>query len=197
MSSLQVLSTLEVRSFVSIDLDSPQILSQVEAVTSSLLNIGGDLKPVERENIHVTLKFLGSVNSDKLEQVKTALGQVQFKPFSLEVKGAGAFPSTNRINVIWIGLGEGWTHVEHIYEQSEKLLSDIGFPKESREFSPHVTIARVKSARRRDEIAKFLRELTEKSFGAFNVETVRLKESVLFPAGPKYSTLYEVPAQNP
>ena len=155
------------------------------------------MKPVERENIHVTLKFLGSINRAKLDQVKTALAQVQFKPFSLEVKGAGAFPNMNRINVVWIGLGQGWTQVEQIYEQSEKLLSEIGFPRESRGFRPHVTIARVKSARRRDEIAKFLKDLTEKDFGSFNVEKVRLKESVLFPAGPKYSTLYEVPAQNP
>jgi len=191
------LSTLQVRSFVSIDLDNPQILSQVDSVTSSLLNLGGDLKPVERENIHVTLKFLGSIDRAKLDEVKTALGHVRFKPFSLEVKGAGAFPNLNRINVVWIGLGQGWTEVEHIYEQSEKLLSEIGFPRESRGFSPHVTIARVKSARRRDEIAKFLRDLTEKNFGSFNVEKVLLKESVLFPAGPKYSSLYEVPAQNP
>ncbi len=184
------------RSFVSIDLDNPQVLSQVDSVTSSLLNLGGDLKPVERENIHVTLKFLGSIDRGKLDQVKTALAHVRFKPFSLEVKGAGAFPNMNRINVVWIGLGEGWTQVEQIYEQSENLLSEIGFPRESRGFSPHVTIARVKSARRRDEIAKFLRDLTEKNFGSFNVEKVLLKQSVLFPAGPKYSTLYEVPAQN-
>ncbi len=190
------MSTLQVRSFVSIDLDNPQILSQVDSVTSSLLNLGGDLKPVERENIHVTLKFLGSIDRAKLDEVKTALNHVRFKPFSLEVKGAGAFPNLNRINVVWIGLGQGWTEVEHIYEQSEKLLSEIGFPRESRGFSPHVTIARVKSARRREEIAKFLRDLTEKNFGCFNVEKVLLKESVLFPAGPKYSTLYEVPAQN-
>ncbi len=191
------MSSLQVRSFISIDLDNPQILSQVESVISSLLNVGGDLKPVDRENIHVTMKFLGNVSRDRLDQVKTALSKVEFKPFSLEVKGAGAFPNMNRINVIWIGLGEGWTRVQEIYEQSEKLLSDIGFPRESRGFSPHVTIARVKSARHRDEIAKFLRDLAEKDFGLFNVDRVRLKESVLFPSGPKYSTLYEVQAQSP
>lgn len=152
---------------------------------------------MERENIHVTLKFLGSVNKPKLDMVKESLSKIQFKPFSLEVKGAGAFPSLGRMNVIWVGLGDGWTQVQLIYEQTEKLLSEIGFSRESRGFSPHVTVARVRSARRKDELARFLRDLTDKSFGTLNVDRVRLKESVLFPAGPKYATLYEVSAQNP
>jgi RNA 2',3'-cyclic 3'-phosphodiesterase len=191
------MSTLQVRSFVSIDLDDPQVLAQVNSVMSTLLGIGGDLKPVERENIHVTLKFLGNVDRAKLETVKHALGKVQFKPFSLEVKGSGAFPSLGRMNVIWVGLGEGWTNISPIFEQTEKLFSELGFQRESRAFSPHVTVARVKSPRKKDEIARFLRDLVDKSFGTFKVDRVRLKESVLFPAGPKYSTLYEAVAQNP
>ena len=154
------------------------------------------MKPVERENIHVTLKFLGNVDMAKLGQVKTVLDKVEFKIFPLEVRGAGAFPNVGRMNVIWVGLGEGWSQVQLIYEQTEKLLSEIGFQRESRAFSPHVTIARVRSPKRRDEIAQFLRELTEKSFGTFNVGKVRLKQSVLSSSGPKYSTLHEASGQN-
>ena len=165
-------------------------------MTSSLLSLGADLKPVGRENIHITIKFLGNVDRTKIEQVKTALAQIRFQPFTLEVKGTGAFPNMNRVNVVWIGLGQGWTSVERIYEQSEPLLSQLGFPRESRGFSPHVTIARVKSSRRRDEIAKFLGSLSDRDFGVFNVRAVRLKQSILYPSGPRYSTLYETPAQS-
>lgn len=175
-------------------MDDPQIQSNVESVTSSLLSLGADLKPVEKENVHITLKFLGNVERTKIEQVKTALGQIHFAPFSLEVKGAGAFPNMNRINVVWIGLGQGWSTVEQIYEQSESLLSQQGFPREARGFSPHITIARVKSSRHRDEIARFLNNLANKDFGVFKVKTVRLKQSVIYPSGPKYSTLFETPA---
>jgi RNA 2',3'-cyclic 3'-phosphodiesterase len=164
-------------------------------VTSSLVGLGADIKPVERDNIHITIKFLGNVDKTRLDQVKTVLSNIRFQPFSLEVKGTGAFPNMNRINVIWIGLGQGWTNVERIFEQSEKLLSEIGIMKESRGFSPHVTIARVKSSRRRDDIAKFLGNLADQNFGVLEVKTVRLKESVLSPSGPRYSTLYEVHAQ--
>ena len=83
----------QIRSFVSIDLDDEQILSKVESITSSLKSLGGDLKPVERQNIHLTLKFLGNVTTAKLNEVKKALSGVKFQPFKLEIKGAGAFPS--------------------------------------------------------------------------------------------------------
>jgi RNA 2',3'-cyclic 3'-phosphodiesterase len=189
------LSGDQIRSFVSIDLDDEKVLSQVESIMSSLSSLGGDLKPVERENIHLTLKFLGNVSAAKLDEVRSALAQVTFPPFSLEIKGAGAFPNLKRMNVIWVGVGEGWSQVELIFEQTEKLLHQLGFSRETRPFSPHISVARVKSGRKRDEIAAFLGHLTNESFGTFSVEGVRLKQSVLSPTGPKYSTLYEVPAR--
>ena len=189
------LSGDQIRSFVSIDLDDEKVLSQVESIMSSLLSLGGDLKPVDRENIHLTLKFLGNVSATKLEEIKSALAQVTFPPFSLEIKGAGAFPNLKRMNVIWVGIGEGWSQVELVFEQTEKLLHQLGFSRETRPFSPHITVARVKSGRKRDEIAAFLGHLSDESFGSFNVENVKLKESVLSPSGPKYSTLFEAPAR--
>jgi RNA 2',3'-cyclic 3'-phosphodiesterase len=189
------MSTGQIRSFVSIDLEDEKILSQVESIMSSLSSLGGDLKPVERENIHLTLKFLGNVSASKLEEARSALAKVTFPPFSLEIKGAGAFPNLKRMNVVWVGVGEGWSQVELIFEQTEKILHQLGFSRETRPFSPHITVARVKSGRKRDEIAAFLGHLTDESFGTFNVESVRLKQSVLSSSGPKYSTLYEVPAR--
>ncbi len=185
----------QVRSFVSIDLEDQQILSKVESITSSLLSLGGDLKPVERDNIHLTFKFLGNVNPSKLAEVKSALAKLQFEPFQLEVKGAGAFPNLQRMNVIWIGIGEGWSKAQLIFEQTERLLHEIGFSRETRPFSPHITVARVRSGRKRDEVAAFLGHLADESFGTFNANHLRLKQSVLSPSGPKYSTLFEVDAK--
>src|SRR5207247_9878139 len=109
---------------------------------SSLSSLGGDLKPVERENIHLTLKFLGNVRPAKLAEVKSALAEVKFQPFSLEIKGAGAFPSLKRMNVIWVGVGEGWSQVELIFEKTEKFLNKVGFTRETRPLSPHFTLTR-------------------------------------------------------
>ncbi|OLD13127.1 MAG: 2'-5' RNA ligase [Crenarchaeota archaeon 13_1_40CM_3_52_10] len=186
----------QVRSFISIDLEDQQILSRITSILSSLQSLGGDLKPVERENIHLTLKFLGNVPTPRLSEVKSSLQQLIFPLFTAEIKGAGAFPNLNHMNVIWVGVEEGWSQVEQIYEQVEKLLSVLGFRRENRPFSPHITIARVRSGRKRDEIANFLRHLGDESFGTITVDKVRLKQSILSSSGPKYSTLLEVPPQS-
>ena len=185
------MSSDQIRSFVSIDLEDEQILSKVGSVISSLTSIGGDLRPVERENIHLTLKFLGNVTAVKVAEARTALGQVKFEPFTLEVRGSGAFPSLKRMNVVWIGIGEGWSKAQQIFEQTEKLLHEVGFSRETRPFSPHITIARIRSPRKRDEIASFLGHLADESFGTFKADRVRLKQSVLSPSGPRYSTIFE------
>ena len=190
------LSEEQVRSFISIDLEDQQILSRIASILSSLQSLGGDLKPVERENIHLTLKFLGNVSAPRLGEVKSALQQVIFSAFTAEIKGAGAFPNLNHMNVVWVGVNEGWSQVEQIYEQVEKLLSGLGFRREHRPFSPHITIARVRSGRKRDEVASFLQRLTEESFGTITVDKIRLKQSILLSSGPKYSTLLEIPPQS-
>jgi len=190
------LSEEQVRSFISIDLEDQQILSRIASILSSLQSLGGDLKPVERENIHLTLKFLGNVSAPRLGEVKSSLQQVIFSAFTAEIKGAGAFPNLNHMNVVWVGVNEGWSQVEQIYEQVEKLLSGLGFRREHRPFSPHITIARVRSGRKRDEVASFLQLLTEESFGTITVDKIRLKQSVLSSSGPKYSTLLEIPPQS-
>jgi len=186
------LSEDQLRSFISIDLEDQQILSRIASILSSLQALGGDLKPVERENIHLTLKFLGNVSAPRMAEVKSSLKQLPFPAFPAEIKGAGAFPNLNHMNVIWVGVNEGWTQVEQIYEQVEKLMSGLGFRRENRPFSPHITIARVRSGRMRDEIANFLQHISDESFGTITVDKVRLKQSILSSSGPKYSTLLEV-----
>ncbi len=186
------LSEDQVRSFISIDLEDQQILSRIASILSSLQALGGDLKPVERENIHLTLKFLGNVSAPRMTEVKSSLKRLPFPAFPAEIKGAGAFPNLNHMNVIWVGVNEGWTQVEQIYEQVEKLMSGLGFRRENRPFSPHITIARVRSGRMRDEIANFLQHISDESFGTITVDKVRLKQSILSSSGPKYSTLLEV-----
>ncbi len=155
------------------------------------------MKPVERDNIHLTLKFLGNVDAKIIANIKSALATVKFPPFQMEIKGTGAFPSLGRMSVIWVGIEEGWTQVQQVYEQTESILSALGFKRESRSFSPHITIARVRSGKHRDEIAGLLRRLEQKSFGTFLADKVRLKQSVLSSAGPRYSTLFEASANTP
>lgn len=181
----------EIRCFISIDVEDPRILLGVRAVQSSLRNVGADLRIVGGENVHVTLKFLGNVQPEVLSKVKEVLSGLKFSPFTLELKGAGAFPNMNRISIVWVGIEKGAAEVEAIYDQVEEGMSRLGFAKENRRFSPHITIARVRTGRKRDELAKLLGELRENSFGSFTAENVRLKQSILRSGGAEYRTLYE------
>jgi len=185
----------EIRSFISIDVEDPKILSGVRLVQSSLRNVGADLKIVGGENVHVTLKFLGNVPPEMLSKIGEVLSGLKFSPFTLELRGVGAFPSMSRITIIWVGIGTGAVDVENIYDQVEEGTSKLGFARETRRFSPHITIARVRTGRKREELAKLLEELTENSFGSFIAHSVRLKQSILRPGSPEYHTLYEVKGQ--
>ena len=101
----------------------------------------------------------------------------------------------SRITIIWVGIGTGVVEVENIYDQVEEGMSKLGFARETRRFSPHITIARVRTGRKREELAKLWEELTENSFGSFIAHSVRLKQSILRPGSPEYHTLYEVKGQ--
>ena len=184
-----------IRSFISIDVEDQGILSGVERVQASLRNVGADLRIVGGLNVHVTLKFLGNLQSNMAGRVGDALDGLNFTPFRLELRGVGAFPNLNRISIVWIGIGAGAGEVEAIYNQVERSMSGLDFTRENRSFNPHITIARVRSARGKEQLAKLLTELQDNPFGSFTVDKVRLKQSILHPNGPEYRTIREVVAK--
>jgi len=155
------------------------------------MSSGGDLKLVEKENIHITMKFLGDVDERLLEQVKNAVSELSFEPFRMELVGVGAFPNLRRPRVIWAGMTSGAEETKRIYDDLETGLEGVGFRRERRRFSPHVTIARVRSGRNRDRLVEEVLSHRDDVFGRFEVSRVRLKRSVLTPRGPIYSTLAE------
>src|SRR2546428_12218985 len=154
----------EIRSFISIDVEDPEILSGVRAVQSSLRNVGADLKIVGGENVHVTLKFLGNVPPEMLPKIGEVLSGLKFSPFTLELSGVGAFPSMSRITIIWVGIGTGAAEVENIYDQVEEGMSKLGFARETRRFSPYITIACGRTGGKREEFGKFSGVLSQECF---------------------------------
>ena len=167
-------------------------MGKISGVQRSLVGLGADLKIVDSGSVHVTLKFLGNVSEARLPELKSALEKVSFSPFTLELKGVGAFPSLSRINVVWVGIGLGEQEVEKIYDQVEDGMASLGFAREGRRFNAHITIARARSGRKREELAKILERFRDESFGGFTANGLRLKRSILKPSGPDYSTLYEI-----
>lgn len=190
------LSEEGIRSFIAVEISEKKIVDSISEFQKSVVNIGGDLRLVEPANIHITLAFLGEITKIQVETVKHVLAELKFKSFEVELRGAGAFPNLNRITVIWIGLQRGATELNAIFNQLEPGLRSAGFKLDSRGFSPHITIARVRSGRNREKLANIVSEASNMDFGAIKVESVKLKRSILTPEGPVYSTLYEVSSTN-
>lgn len=181
-----------IRSFIAFDIEDENVINELRKVQSALIESGADVKLVEPENIHITIRFLGEIPPLMIEKVYNEMNKVAFSPFEVEIKGLGAFPNIRHINVIWAGIGKGVNELRSIYYQLEPNLQKLGFRPDDKGFSPHITIARVRSGRRREELAQIISRYEGYRFGTIVAKCLRLKKSVLTPHGPVYSTLKEV-----
>lgn len=181
-----------VRCFIAVDVCAPTIIEKVLAIQSKLEMINADIKFVEPHNLHLTLWFLGEITEQKLHQVMNVLKKVKFSRFSINLKGLGYFPGGDRINVIWIGVEDVSNALSSLYLQLVKLLEPIGFKKEERGFTPHLTIGRVKSVRDKVRLLSFIKDAAHLDFGVQNVDKLFLKRSILTQKGPIYSNLLTV-----
>lgn len=184
-----------VRSFIAVEIDDAMILDEISQVQQTLRDRGADLKIVKRENIHLTLRFLGEIDEGRVSEITDLLQEIRFKTFSLSLKGVGVFPNERFIRVIWIRLEKGEKELNQIASLIEKGLRTIGFPPDNKKFSPHLTIARVRSKRDSDKMIPYLHKWKDRDFGQQSVNTFRLKKSVLTTTGPVYSTLFERKAE--
>jgi len=188
------LSSERVRSFIAVDLDDAEIKGRVSKTQQDLEQTGASLKIVQPDIMHLTLRFLGEIPQATVQRVVEAMGETRFSPFEIEFTGVGVFPNIRRISVVWIGLTKGQERLAEIFEQLEPKLRQLGLTPDNKGFSPHLTIARVKSGLNKEALAKSVESMREVEFGKMQVNAVRLKKSTLTPRGPVYTTLHEVKA---
>ena len=180
-----------IRSFLAFDIDSEQVMKRLTDVQGLLVKTGADLKVVEPQNIHITMRFLGNVLLGTVEKIFDGMKKVQFTPFDVKICGVGAFPDVRYPRVVWAGITEGADQLRSIFGQLEPHLRGLGFAPDSKGFSPHLTIARVRSGKNKAELASFIEENGGYEFGVVRAACLRLKKSELTPRGPVYSTLRE------
>ena len=179
------------RSFLAFDIESDKVLNRFAAAQRQLIQTGADLKPVEPQNIHITLRFLGNIMPATVEKIFEEMKQIQFTPFTVQINGLGAFPNPRYPRVVWAGITEGAEQLKNVFSQLEPKLCGLGFAPDYRGFSPHLTIARVRSGRNKKQLAEFLTLNAKYEFGNVGARCLRLKKSTLTPRGPIYSTLTE------
>lgn len=182
------------RAFIGIALP-PEIRASLHGLQQDLAASGADVKWVEPANLHVTLKFLDEITPEQAEAVKMMLGRLAGKAaaFSLGLSCVGAFPSLAVPRVIWVGLEEGKELLARLAASIEEEARARSLRKEERPFSPHMTIGRVRSSRGHQALTQALREAIWTPPPAWTVGALTLYQSVLSPAGPRYTALTEVP----
>ncbi len=180
------------RVFVSIDINE-ETRQRLIDVQKKLSRTGARLKLVEPENIHLTIKFLGEVEEVKVPSIEEALQHATAgtKPFEMVVSGIGVFPNQNYVRVVWAGVSGGSEEVLSIQRNIDGELEKLGFPKDTN-FIPHITLSRVKSLKRKEDMLDFLRETAKEEFGKTCVREISLKQSTLTPKGPIYTTLARI-----
>jgi len=136
------------------------------------------------------LKFLGE--TDKKTDIEKKIKEIEnrFPPFDVSLKGVGAFPSPKRAKILWIGVKEGMDNLIDLFQAIDNKTADLGFEKEKRKFSPHITFARVKKGK------YSLPENIEFSFAPFPVKEVTLFKSTLTPKGAIYETVFTLPLRD-
>lgn len=180
------------RSFIALE-SNEEVQASLTDIQDRLVETGADLKIVEPENIHLTLRFLGNVSNKKLELIKEVFHKTaDTSPFEVSVEGMGVFPNPDFIRVVWAGVTTGASKLKHLREDLDEDLSEIDHPPDDKEFTPHFTIARMKSGKSKERVVSLVRSESDREFGTIFCDELKLKKSELTSEGPIYTDIDSV-----
>jgi 2'-5' RNA ligase len=157
------------RLFIAIDFD-PSIIEQIQNISYGVRNAHW----IPEDQIHLTLRFIGNCEETKFREILSALYQIQFRTFTIDVKGVGHFPPRGKPNILWVGIKQS-AELHSLFNTIQHSLSKIDIPKENRKFHPHITVARIKKKISPSEIIPFL---TRNSL--FRIDKVPVKNFHLY-----------------
>lgn len=173
-----------------------EIKKSIGSFMQNLRKVKADLKWVEPENLHLTVQFLGNVSEEQVADVVEALKRpaAGIAPFTLKLGGVGVFPARERPRVFWVGAAGETDKLLELSRRVQRELKGLGFDPGRNKFSPHLTIARLRSPAGFSDVMDRAEKAAEnKVFGSAKISTVDLMLSELSPKGPKYHTLARAP----
>ena len=190
----------EMRAFFAVDL--PDALAPAVADAQARFADAPGVNPVDPEQAHVTLKFLGEIGGrgdggdppldDVIAAGERAVDRAGVAPFEAEVAGLGVFPNREYVSVAWAGVEHGGDALAALHEALEAEATALGVDPADHDFTPHVTLARVENAGGADAVRDAL-DAEAPEVGTFAVDEVRLVESTLTPSGPEYEVVERFP----
>jgi len=179
-----------IRTFVAAEI-SLDVRARAAALIKKLRATPARVHWVEPDNLHLTLKFLDNVETERIPQVCREIIKVtrRLPQFEFHSFGVGAFPDATRPRTVWIGVGEGSQQLIELHDAIDGALDGMGFRSEHRRFRPHLTIGRVRGTEGVEELAELMAEFADYDCGATIVEDAVVFASKLDREGPLYEVL--------
>lgn len=174
-----------VRLFIAVE-PSKEIQTKI-AETGITLQGAGRLTFAKPEQMHITMKFLGEVPENKITKIEEAMKKISGRQYRMTASHVSSFGRPPRVIKAEVSDEK---ESERLAEQLETLLYEIGFPREDKKFSPHITIARVKEYS--PALDSKIKAVHETEFGSCTISEIVLKKSILTPSGPIYNTIFAV-----
>ena len=179
-----------IRTFIGVDLGKA-IREQTVALQGVLARTGTEVKWVEPENLHVTLLFLGEADDREVAKVCRIVADsaARLPAFLMKVETVGCFPNPHRPRILWVGVGEGAQPLCALHDALEIPLKELGYRREERRYTPHITLGRVRSDRPTEKLAAALAKHAGWRGGETTVREVLVMSSELTAQGPVYTVL--------
>jgi 2'-5' RNA ligase len=180
-----------IRTFIAVD-PGKIIRDRLVSLQKKLAESGADVNWVEQANLHLTLLFLGEVDERDVLDVCRAVSSVtaELPAFTISVEGTGCFPNMRRPRVVWVGLKQGAKEMVALHDALEKPLLKLGcYRREVREYTPHITLGRIRTDLPMTELATGLTKHQTWKGGEAVVNEVHVMSSELKPSGPIYAVL--------
>jgi RNA 2',3'-cyclic 3'-phosphodiesterase len=185
------------RCFVAIALPPP-VRALLVRVQEALRRADADVKWVEEENLHLSLKFLWDLEDDALSRLKGILSveALRWPALSLSYAGVGTFPERGEPRVVWAGCGGDVERLAALAGAVERAAEQVGVPRERKPFVAHLTIGRVKSGRNVKRLQSAIASQCEVPLGREDVKEFVLYQSTLTNKGPIYESISAFPLAN-
>ncbi|UCF78962.1 MAG: RNA 2',3'-cyclic phosphodiesterase [Candidatus Eiseniibacteriota bacterium] len=168
----------------------PHIAEALSDLVERLRGRCHGVKWVEKENMHLTLRFFGDLSDEQITAAGLCMSELsqQETSFSARMGTVGCFPSVSRARVIWVGVDEGREQLARLAGALDEKFAAAGLGQSDKPFSAHLTVGRVRAPRRNPELEEAIRSLTFPE-GEFIIDSLTLTRSELTPKGPIYSPL--------
>ncbi|MFC1621230.1 RNA 2',3'-cyclic phosphodiesterase [Candidatus Omnitrophota bacterium] len=182
-----------IRAFIAVEIDQSS-KQKISKLISFFKQANADVKWVNENQMHLTLKFLGNIKETRVQEISDTLESIanDTSVFNIHLSKIGAFPNIHKPRVIWIGIDKGAENLKNLAAQIENKLEKTDFTKEKREYKAHLTLGRVKSLKNISRLTKLISKTNFKSESEIQIQKLTLFQSTLTSKGAIYTPLKEL-----